>query len=276
MHIRHLNTASLCPRGACLVHGRGGLLERARMVCHVLLIETRDGLALVDTGLGSGDVADPMRLGRRWVQQVSPRLDSAETAAAQVRALGYRIDDVRHILLTHLDLDHAGGLPDFPKAKVHVDRLEHEAAVARRIKVRRSRYIDAHWRHGPDWAWYAEGGEDWFGFRGVRALGEHEPDLLVIPLYGHTPGHRGVAVRGAGRWWLHAGDSFYFPGQIETPPSPTPLGLRFFQRRADTDRAQRIANQRRLGELKAAHGDRVTVFNAHDASSYDACCAQPG
>ncbi|MFD0510570.1 MBL fold metallo-hydrolase [Streptomyces aureus] len=31
--------------------------------------------------------------------------------------LGYAVDDVRHIVLTHLDLDHAGGLPDFPRAR---------------------------------------------------------------------------------------------------------------------------------------------------------------
>jgi glyoxylase-like metal-dependent hydrolase (beta-lactamase superfamily II) len=42
---------------------------------------------------------------------------------------------------------------------------------------------------------YDEGGEDWFGFAGVRALGDANPDILIIPLQGHTPGHCGVAVR---------------------------------------------------------------------------------
>ena len=35
---------------------------------------------------------------------------------------GFRREDVRHILVTHLDFDHAGGLPDFPDAVVHVQR----------------------------------------------------------------------------------------------------------------------------------------------------------
>lgn len=42
----------------------------------------------------------------------------------QIDGRSYRIEDVRHIVLTHLDLDHAGGLPDFPHAKVHVHATE--------------------------------------------------------------------------------------------------------------------------------------------------------
>jgi hypothetical protein len=48
----HLNTGTMCPIGRRLVNGTGGLFQRARMVCHCLLIETGDGLALVDTGIG--------------------------------------------------------------------------------------------------------------------------------------------------------------------------------------------------------------------------------
>jgi len=269
MQIHHLNTGTMCPVGARLVTGRGGLFGRARLVCHTLLLESRDGLVLVDTGLGTGDVDDPDRLGRRWVRQTSPRLDRAETAVAQIEARGFHRDDVRHVVLTHLDLDHAGGLPDFPRATVHVDAREHAAAVAQTLPTRKGRYIGAHWAHGPRWALHDGGGERWFGFDGVRPLAAREPDLLLIPLYGHTPGHCGVAVRGARGWVLHAGDAFFFHGQIATPPVPAPLGLRYFQRRADTDRAQRVANQERLRALAAAHGDEVTIVNGHDPVSFD-------
>jgi glyoxylase-like metal-dependent hydrolase (beta-lactamase superfamily II) len=125
MRIHHLNTGTMCPIGRRLVNGTGGIWQRARMVCHCLLIETNDGLALVDTGLGLDDIAQPHRLGRRWVRQTAPRLDPVETAFQQVKALGYSPNDVRHLLLTHLDRDHAGGVPDFPKAKVHVHRREY-------------------------------------------------------------------------------------------------------------------------------------------------------
>ena len=95
MKIHHLNTGTMCPMGRRLVNGTGGLFQRARMVCHCLLIETGDGLALVDTGIGLGDIATPDRLGRRWLRQTAPKLDPAETAVQQVRALGYSPNDVR-------------------------------------------------------------------------------------------------------------------------------------------------------------------------------------
>lgn len=273
MHVHHMNTATLCPRGERLIQGRGGLLQRGRMVCHVLLLESSRGLVLVDTGLGLRDIEEPQRLGRRWLRLASPRLDRAETAHSQLRALGFSPADVRHILLTHLDRDHAGGLADFPRATVHVDRLEYDAAVAGRIPVRPNRYVNAHWQHGPAWQFYGDGGEDWFGFRGVRPLAPDEPDIAVIPLYGHTPGHRGIAVRLGDRWLLHAGDAYYFHGEIETPARAAPLALRFFQRRADTDRAARIANIERLRALNAQCGAALQIFNSHDAADYDRCCA---
>ena len=64
MRIHHLNGGTMCPMSARLVNGRGSLFEAELMVCHCLLLETKDGLALV-TGLGTEDCADPaLRLGR--------------------------------------------------------------------------------------------------------------------------------------------------------------------------------------------------------------------
>jgi glyoxylase-like metal-dependent hydrolase (beta-lactamase superfamily II) len=271
MRVHHLNTGTMCPIGRRLVNGTGSIFQRARMVCHCLLVETGAGLVLVDTGIGLDDIAEPPRLGRKWVRQTRPRLDPAETAVQQVRALGYSPGDVRHLLLTHLDRDHAGGIPDFPNAKVHVHRREYDMAVAHRIPAPQGRYITEQWKHGPDWSFYGEGGEDWFGFKGVRALGDREPDILMIPLPGHTPGHCGIAVRGADKWLLHAGDSYFFHGQIANPPLRTPLALGYFQRKADMDRAARVANQERLRLLNAAHRAEVTIFNSHDPVDYERC-----
>jgi glyoxylase-like metal-dependent hydrolase (beta-lactamase superfamily II) len=270
MRIHHLNTGTMCPIGRRLVNGTGSLFERARMVCHCLLIETDDGLALVDTGLGLDDIAAPQRLGPRWVRQTAPRLDPSETALQQIKAFGYSPGDVRHLLLTHLDRDHAGGIADFPGAKVHVHRREHEMAVLGQHTPPKGRYISEQWKHGPDWKFYGDGGEDWFGFKGVRALGDREPDILMIPLPGHTPGHCGIAVRGKDKWLLHAGDSYFFHGQLQVQAT-MPLLLGLFQRRADIDRAARIANQERLRTLKANHGHEVLIFNSHDPVDYENC-----
>ena len=47
MRIHHLNTGTMCPIGRRFVNGTGGIFQRARMVCHCLLVETNDGLALL-------------------------------------------------------------------------------------------------------------------------------------------------------------------------------------------------------------------------------------
>ena len=108
--------------------GEGGL--RARIVAHCLLIEAGGGLVLVDTGYGLGDVANPKRLGHPFRDMVRPRLIEDETAIRQVEALGHNPKDVRHIVATHLDVDHAGGIGDFPGAEVHLFASELVAAKA--------------------------------------------------------------------------------------------------------------------------------------------------
>jgi glyoxylase-like metal-dependent hydrolase (beta-lactamase superfamily II) len=84
-----------------------------------LLLETdARGLVLVDTGIGVDDVRDTRRLGAFFGP--GTRVDATKTrmpALSQIPALGFRREDVRHILLTRLDFDHAGGLPDFSRSR---------------------------------------------------------------------------------------------------------------------------------------------------------------
>ena len=98
-------------------------LSGRRLACHVLLIETPDsGLVLVDTGLGSSDYAAiTSRLGWSFAELYArPVVDPSLAAIEQIRARGLDPRDVRHVVQTHLDLDHVGGLSDFPWATVHV------------------------------------------------------------------------------------------------------------------------------------------------------------
>ncbi|MFB9909180.1 MBL fold metallo-hydrolase [Allokutzneria oryzae] len=265
MRVHHLNCGSMAPPFRKLVNGTGGLFASGEMVCHCLLIETGDGLVLVDTGVGAHDIAAPAEsLTSEFLKITRPSLRHEETAVAQVRALGHRPEDVRHIVLTHLDLDHAGGLRDFPWAKVHVHADELAVATAQATHRDRRRFRAAQWSHGPDWASYHPGGDRWFGFEAVRGLTGLPEDILFVPLAGHTRGHSGVAVRDGSRWLLHAGDSYFFRGEVDPRrPHCTP-GLALFQQLVTTDRAKRTANRDRLQELAANHGDEIEIFSAHD------------
>jgi len=260
MRVHHLNCGTLCPAG-----GFGGLVAPERIVCHCLLVETRDGLVLVATGLGLADVRDVGgRLTRGFRTLLRPRLVEDECAIRQVVRLGFEPRDVRHIVITHLDSDHAGGLADLPWAKVHVHALEHEAVMAQRSAVERLRYLPAQWRHGPDWQLHGAagaGGDRWFGFHSVRALPGEE--ILLVPLQGHTRGHAGVALKVGDGWILHAGDAYFHHGEME--PSPRcPLGLALVQRTFAFDNEARLRNQARLRTLVASPSSGVTVLCAHD------------
>lgn len=260
--IHHLNCATMCPSGARLLTGEGGLSARAEIVAHVLLIEAAEGLVLVDTGLGTGDVADPTRLGRPFRLLVRPRCDERETAVALVRQLGLDPRDVRHVLATHLDVDHAGGLPDFPEAEIHVFRPEMEAALNPTWRER-ERYVPAQFEHGPKWNAHEVAGDEWFGFEAVRPIPGLDPEVLLIPLVGHSRGHAAVAVRDGERWLLHCGDAYFHHGEKRTPPR-CPLGMRAFEALVGFNGPARRHNQERLRELAREHGTEVQLFCAHD------------
>lgn len=251
---------------ARLVNGRGGWFEPGKMVCHCLLIEGADGLILVDTGLGTDDVSDPRpRLGGPFLAATRPVLRPDQTALAQVLRLGFRREDVRHLVLTHLDLDHAGGLPDFPEATVHVFEPELRAATERATRGERGRYRPAHFAHGPKWKVYPVAGETWLGFDRVRILGD---DVALIPTVGHTRGHCAVAVREGEGWLLHAGDAYFFHGEMQLTPRCTPA-LAAFQRFVAVDNRARLENQRRLRALSLEQQGVVRVFSAHDPTELE-------
>ena len=263
MKIRHLNCASMRPRPERLGRLGGSLIATGRMVAHCLLIETNDGLVLVDSGLGLQDVAQPARrLGKLFLRAARPQLDPHETAARQIDAAGYRTSDVRHIVLTHLDLDHAGGLADFPDATVHVYALAHRAALDPRGLGQRHRYRPIQWAHHPRWQLHDEDGEQFMGLGAVRAV--VEPEVLLVPTTGHSPGHAAVAVRTSEGWLLHCGDAYFSRHEIADDPPACPVGLDLLQRSIASNGRERRANQQRIRELFARDDGAARVFCAHD------------
>lgn len=263
LKIHPLNCGTLCPRA---VHSRRArdLLKRGEMVCHCWLIESPHSLLLVDTGVGLEDCR--RGYGRLYDALIAPRYLEAECAITQVRALGFDPRDVRHLVLTHLDLDHAGGLADFPWAKVHVHRAELEAAQQRRGLNSRQRYLRRQIEGvaAERWRTYdTQEGAALFGLEGTQELRELGPDLRVVPLFGHSAGHCGVAARTARGWQLHGGDAWFHHGDLLDPPSSPPL-LRFTQRLLCTDNAQRLRNVHQLRRLAADPEAPIALHCAHD------------
>src|SRR5688572_20855437 len=102
--------------------------NRVLLACNLLLIQTPNGLVLVETGMGD---RWPERERERY--EVKTLVDHAEALSSA----GYKNDDVKAVVISHLHFDHAGGatrfeqgqlVPTYPKAKYFVQRGEWEFA----------------------------------------------------------------------------------------------------------------------------------------------------
>jgi glyoxylase-like metal-dependent hydrolase (beta-lactamase superfamily II) len=99
------------------------------------------------------------------------------------------------------------------------------------------------------------------------------PEILLVPLKGHTHGHTGVAVYTKNSWLLHAGDAYYYRGEIDPNKSHCPVGLALVQRLGAVDNRTRRRNQERLRQLVCEHNREIRIFSAHDPVEFKHCAA---
>jgi len=139
MKIHHLNCGSL-----------KAPFMNLNAIIYCLLIETSAGLILVDTGFGTKDYSEPTLKMRFFLFYMGTPRKYKETAISQIQTLGYQPQDVRHIIQTHMHIDHAGGLVDFPWADVHIYEQEYQSMLKPKGFMEFA-YVQKHWHHGPNW-----------------------------------------------------------------------------------------------------------------------------
>jgi glyoxylase-like metal-dependent hydrolase (beta-lactamase superfamily II) len=230
--------------------------------CHCLLIEDNRGLALVDTGIGVLDCRQPVeRIGQQLIDLAGFLFDEADTAVRQIERLGRRPADVVHVILTHGDPDHAGGLADFPDAQVYVATEELAA-----IKAGDPRYRLAQFAHGPRWIEAASSRRRWFGLEARPLPLGFQSEVLLVPLFGHTLGNSGVAIQQGERWLLHVGDAYYL--RVELAADDHPVSAITALRAADD--AQRRESLEFLRRLFREHHNEVEMIGYHDIAEFPA------
>lgn len=276
--IHHLNCATLCPGTRRTVNGERSItamLKKGLLVCHCLLIETDDGLILVDTGYSMRELSSPNLLEKISLSSLGVQMRPEDSAVAQIRALGYRPQDVTDIIVTHLDVDHGGGIQDFPHARVHLHENELVAAANPRTLRLKYRYPPRMIRSHRQWVPHQTQGERWFGFEKVSLLSNRHHDILLVPLYGHSPGHSGVAVSTTEGWLLHCGDAYFHRSEMASGSEALPSMIGMIEAFTEVDHEARCQNRDRLAALAQDPYNGVRLFCSHDHDEFDACCRHP-
>jgi glyoxylase-like metal-dependent hydrolase (beta-lactamase superfamily II) len=185
-----------------MVTGKGGLKNITFPALVGRITHPTRGTILFDTGYGKA-LSESKDLVARCYRRILPyRLAPGEACLHQLAAAGISASEVRGIILSHLHPDHAGGLEDFPQAKIYLSRAAFEG-LATRTFVSRSRlvlipdlfprdfssrlqFVEDCPRVSLDHAWgIFEIGADIFG----------DSSAIVVPLPGHAPGHFGIKLK---------------------------------------------------------------------------------
>jgi glyoxylase-like metal-dependent hydrolase (beta-lactamase superfamily II) len=262
MRIHAIRTGSVKVKRS-QVRGRGrGLRRRLRIFAdpqwtdwlptYAWMIDHPEGPIVVDTGQGTHllDGVRSLHPYLRW--EVMFRIERDEEIGPQLRALGVGPRDVKRVVLTHLHIDHDGGLAHFPESDILVSRQELHAARGWTGRMRG--YLPNRW---PSWFNPSpldvtpEGFGPFARSKRLTAAG----DVIAVATPGHTASHLSVIVVDEGITYVLAGDASYtealmLAGQIDG---------------VSANDASALATLRALKQLAA---ERPTVYlPTHDPES---------
>jgi N-acyl homoserine lactone hydrolase len=172
-------------------------------------IEHDEGVIVVDTGQGahllrSGAELHPFA---RW--EVAFRIEPEQEIGPQLTALGIGRRDVRRVVLTHMHMDHDGGLSHFPGAEILVARGELEKA--RGWAGRARGYLPHRWPTGFDPTPLDLAPQAHGPFLSSKEL-TADGNVVAVATPGHTADHISVLVQREESVILLAGDTSYSEG----------------------------------------------------------------
>ena len=200
-------------------------------------INTGSKLILVDTG--AGELFGP---------------HSGGLLVRNLRAAGYRPEQVDAILLTHIHADHSGGLSIggkllFPNADVYVDLRDSNFWLSSAAEAanpgRKGTFKTSHQTVDP----VVKAGK----LKPFDGATELFPGIRSVPAYGHTPGHTAYLIESKGQRLLLWGDVIH---SAESQFAHPDVAIEY-----DVDHDAAVAARKRLLGFAAQQG--VLVGGAH-------------
>lgn len=190
--------------------------NRIQLACNCLLVEWEGPTArrvIVETGHGAKYAEKEQRIFG---------IDPGRWLLTSLRAGGVEPDSISDLVLSHLHFDHAGGLteetdgglrPTFPKARVHVQRREHDDARAN-FGIMTATYREENYRPIDEaGAWHLLDGETEI----IPAPSGRGGVIRSILTPGHTRGHHSIVIEGRDRTAVFAGDVMPTAAHVGAP-----------------------------------------------------------
>ncbi len=167
------------------------------------VIEHPEGTIVIDTG--GTDVNSPDYIKNTgfngWLNKQLAKVDISEESdlKAQLNRLGISPDDVRWVVLTHLHIDHAGGLRYFPKSEMIVSHQEYVRPYAFVEQIYPSWFKPHLIGHFEDVGTVFESGH----------VLTRAGDVIIVPTPGHTLHHQSVILKTSKMNFFFAGDASF-------------------------------------------------------------------
>jgi N-acyl homoserine lactone hydrolase len=181
-----------------------------------LVEHPRAGPVLIDTGFHPSVAVEPRKnLGPvAHILFKDVRMEAEQAATAQLRAKGIEPSRVSVVVMTHLHVDHASAISEFPDATFVVSRAEWAAATS---QGQLHGYVRRQFDHAFDYRLLDFEGPDVESFasfgRSFDLFGDGSVRCVYTP--GHTLGHQSVVLRLRRREALVAADAVYLRRNLD-------------------------------------------------------------
>ncbi|MEH7186064.1 quorum-quenching N-acyl homoserine lactonase AiiA [Bacillus toyonensis] len=140
------------------------------------LLETEEGLILVDTGMPESALNNENLFKGTFVEgQVLPKMNENDRIVNILKRVGYEPEDLLYIISSHLHFDHAGGNGVFTNTPIIVQRAEYEVALHREEYLKECILPN-------------------LNYKIIEGDYEVVPGVQLIYTPGHTPGHQSLLI----------------------------------------------------------------------------------
>jgi glyoxylase-like metal-dependent hydrolase (beta-lactamase superfamily II) len=232
----------------------GGTSRPCTVPCPAFLIEHPSALVLFDTGLSphaignaAGYYGEELAVGMKMRFSTEQRVDS------RLADLGFWPSNITHVIMSHLHIDHAGGMCLFPHATFHAfaDELV-EARSVREAPHSVYKKEDLAAVENSVWKLY-DSDVDIFG----------DGSLRLFKLPGHSAGEGSLLIRLPSRSLMLTADTVHVREALEREKATL----------FDSDPVEAVRSIRRLKQLLAENSAESWI--AHDPEDWRRYCTFP-